>query len=564
MANQQNPRGPLRSSVMTKGVDRATHRSLLYSMGWRSEHLDKPLVAVVNSFNELMPGHIHLNALCQAIKLGIAENGGTPLEFPSIAVCDGLATGHKGMKMPMPSRELIADSIEIMITAHAFDAMVLLTNCDKVTPGMLMAAARLNIPALLVSGGPMDTGCFRGKRVCYNDLMEAEGLVERGKMAAKELAAFEEVAVWGPGACAMMGTANTMNILTEALGMTVPDGALTPATSGARMALARRAGRLIMDLHAKNILPRDILTLDAFQNALAVDMAVGGSTNTCLHLPAIAAETGLRLDLAEFSKAAARTPHLVLLKPAGRHFPLDFFNAGGVPGLMKELLDNGLFHGDCMTVTGSTMTANLAGRRILDPDVIRSVKTPLSPTGGLAVLSGSLAPEGAVVKKAAVAPEMLQHSGPARIFEREEEALAAIFSDKIKPGDVVVIRYEGPKGGPGMREQLLPTSAIIGMGLGTSVALVTDGRFSGATQGACVGHVTPEAYLGGPIALVEEGDRITIDIPAGRLELDVPVEVLQKRRQNWRPPERVGLQKGTLLDRYRRLVGPASRGCTLE
>jgi dihydroxy-acid dehydratase len=549
---------------MTKGVDRATHRALLYSMGWRSEHLDKPLVAVVNSFNELMPGHVHLNALCQAIKLGIAEAGGTPLEFPTIAVCDGLATGHKGMRMPMPSRELIADSIEIMITAHAFDAMVLLTNCDKVTPGMLMAAARLNIPALLVSGGPMDTGCFHGKRVCYNDLMEAEAQVEHGQMAPEELAAFEEVAVWGPGACAMMGTANTMNILTEALGMTVPDGALTPATSGARMALARRVGRLIMDLHARNILPRDILTTAAFQNALAVDMAVGGSTNTCLHLPAIAAEAGLRLDLAEFASAAAKTPHLVLLKPAGRHFPLDFFNAGGVPALMKELLDGGLFHGNCLTVTGRPMSENLAGRRILDADVIRPLDQPLSPTGGLAVLTGSLAPEGAVVKKAAVASEMLRHRGPARVFEQEEPALAAIFGGRIKPGDVVVIRYEGPKGGPGMREQLLPTSAIIGMGLGKSVALVTDGRFSGATQGACVGHVTPEAFLGGPIALIEEGDEITIDISAGRLELEVPADVLQNRRNGWRPPEHVALPKGTLLDRYRRLVGTASRGCTLE
>jgi dihydroxy-acid dehydratase len=533
-------------------------------MGWRPEHLDKPLVAVVNSFNELMPGHVHLNALCQAIKLGIAEAGGTPLEFPAIAVCDGLATGHKGMRMPMPSRELIADSIEIMITAHAFDAMVLLTNCDKVTPGMLMAAARLNIPALLISGGPMDTGCFRGRRVCYNDLLEAEGLVERGKMPAEELADFEEVAVWGPGACAMMGTANTMNILTEALGMTMPGGALTPATSGARVALARRAGRVIMELHAKTILPRDILTPEAFQNALAVDMAVGGSTNTCLHLPAIAAEAGLTLDLSEFSKAAARTPHLVLLKPAGRHFPLDFYNAGGVPGLMKELLDNGLLHGDCMTVTGSKMAENLVGSRILDSEVIRPVKTPLSQSGGLAVLHGNLAPEGAVVKKAAVAPEMLNHSGPARVFEREEEALAAIFGGRIKPGDVVVIRYEGPKGGPGMREQLLPTSAIIGMGLGKSVALVTDGRFSGATQGACIGHVTPEAYLGGPIALIEEGDRISIDIPLGRLDLEVSAEVLEQRRKNWTPPEQIGLQKGSLLDRYRRLVGPANRGCTLE
>ena len=564
MAIDPNSRGPLRSSVMTKGLDRATHRSLFYSMGWRPEHLDKPLVAVVNSFNELMPGHVHLNGLCQAIKLGIAEAGGTPLEFPTIAICDGLATGHKGMRMPMPSRELIADSIEIMITAHAFDAMVLLTNCDKVTPGMLMAAARLNIPAVLISGGPMDTGCFRGRRVAYSDLMEAEGLVERGKMPPEELAAFEEVAVWGPGSCAIMGTANTMNILTEALGMTVPGGALTPATSGARMALARRAGRVIMNLHARNILPRDILTLEAFQNALAVDMAVGGSTNTCLHLPAIAAEAGLRLDLAEFSKAAARTPHLVLLKPAGRHFPLDFYNAGGVPGLMKELLDSKLLHGDCMTVTGTRLAENLVGSRILDPDVIRPVKTPLSVSGGLAVLHGNLAPEGAVVKKAAVAPEMLRHKGPARVFEREEEALAAIFGGKIQPGDVVVIRYEGPKGGPGMREQLLPTSAIIGMGLGKSVALVTDGRFSGATQGACIGHVTPEAYLGGPIALIQEGDRISIDIPAGSLELEVPADVIDQRRKKWRPPEQVGLQKGSLLDRYRRLVAPASRGCTLE
>ncbi len=564
MANQQNSRGPLRSSEMTKGVDRATHRSLLYSMGWRPEHLEKPLVAVVNSFNELMPGHIHLNALCQAIKLGIAEAGGTPLEFPTIAVCDGLATGHSGMRMPMPSRELIADSIEIMITAHAFDAMVLLTNCDKITPGMLMAAARLNIPALLVAGGPMDTGCFRGKRVCYNDLMEAEGLVERGKMPPEELAAFEEVAVWGPGACAMMGTANSMNILAEALGMTLTDNALTPATSGARVAIARRAGRKIMELHAKNILPRDILTAAAFQNALAVDMAVGGSTNTCLHLPAIAAEAGVDLGLDEFTAAAGSVPHLVLLKPAGRHFPLDFYNAGGVAALMKELFDHGKIHGECLTASGMRMGENLSTRRIIDEEVIRPVRNPLSPTGGLAVLKGSLAPEGAVVKKAAVAPEMMTHRGPARVFEREEPALEAIFAGRINPGDVVVIRYEGPKGGPGMREQLLPTSAIIGMGLGKSVALVTDGRFSGATQGACVGHVTPEAYLGGPLAFVQEGDSIAIDIPAGRIDLEVPAEVIEQRRKTWRIPEHTALAKGTLLERYRRLVGPATRGATLE
>jgi dihydroxy-acid dehydratase len=564
MAHSDSPRGPLRSSVMTKGVDRATHRSLLYSMGWRAEHLDKPLVAVVNSFNELMPGHVHLNGLCQAIKLGIAEAGGTPLEFPTIAVCDGLATGHKGMRMPMPSRELIADSIEIMITAHAFDAMVLLTNCDKITPGMLMAAARLNIPSLILSGGPMDTGCHQGKRVCYNDLMEAEGKVERGLMTEQELAGFEEVAVWGPGACAMMGTANTMNILAEALGMTLTDNALTPATSGARVALARRAGRKIMELHARNTLPRDILTPAAFRNALAVDMAVGGSTNTCLHLPAIASEAGLELGLPDFSRAAAEVPHLVLLKPAGCHFPLDFYNAGGVAGLMTELLEHGLIQPDCRTATGRTMGENLSDRRVLDFDVIRPVTNPLSPTGGLAVLHGSLAPEGAVVKKAAVAPEMMTHRGPARVFEQEEAALAAIFGGKILPGDVVVIRYEGPKGGPGMREQLLPTSAIIGMNLGKSVALVTDGRFSGATQGACVGHVTPEAYLGGPIALVREGDLIRIDIPAGTIELDVPADVLAERRKEWKLPEHTALPKGTLLERYRRLVGPATRGAVLE
>ena len=564
MAHSDSPRGPLRSSVMTKGVDRATHRSLLYSMGWRAEHLDKPLVAVVNSFNELMPGHVHLNGLCQAVKLGIAEAGGTPLEFPTIAVCDGLATGHKGMRMPMPSRELIADSIEIMITAHAFDAMVLLTNCDKITPGMLMAAARLNIPSLILSGGPMDTGCHQGKRVCYNDLMEAEGKVERGLMTEQELAGFEEVAVWGPGACAMMGTANTMNILAEALGMTLTDNALTPATSGARVALARRAGRKIMELHARNTLPRDILTPAAFRNALAVDMAVGGSTNTCLHLPAIASEAGLELGLPDFSRAAAEVPHLVLLKPAGCHFPLDFYNAGGVAGLMTELLEHGLIQPDCRTATGRTMGENLSDRRVLDFDVIRPVTNPLSPTGGLAVLHGSLAPEGAVVKKAAVAPEMMTHRGPARVFEQEEAALAAIFGGKILPGDVVVIRYEGPKGGPGMREQLLPTSAIIGMNLGKSVALVTDGRFSGATQGACVGHVTPEAYLGGPIALVREGDLIRIDIPAGTIELDVPADVLAERQKEWKLPEHTALPKGTLLERYRRLVGPATRGAVLE
>jgi dihydroxy-acid dehydratase len=549
---------------MTEGVDRATHRSLFYAMGWRPEHLRKPLVAVVNSFNELVPGHIHLQPLCQAIKLGIAEAGGTPLEFPSIAICDGLATGHAGMRMPMVSREMIADSIEVMVTAHALDAMVLLTNCDKVTPGMLMAAARLNIPAIMISGGPMEAGCHRGERACYTDLIEAEGVVQKGEMSVEELASFEQTANPGAGSCAMMGTANTMNMLTEALGMTPTDGALIPANYGARVALAHMAGRLVMQLHGRGIRPRDIMTREAFENAIAVDMAIGGSTNTCLHLPAIAHEAGIELSMDHFSRIAERTPHLVLLKPAGKHFAQDLYNAGGIPALLQEMMQHGLIHGDCRTVMGQSIAENVVGRRIQNPEVIHPISNPISPRGGLAVLHGSLAPEGAVVKRAAVAPEMLVHTGPARVFEQEETALEAIFGGQIYPGDVVIIRYEGPKGGPGMREQLLPTSAIIGMGLGKSVALITDGRFSGATQGACIGHVTPEAYLGGPIALIEEGDTIHIDIPGGRVDLDVPDDVLAARRSAWRLPEHTALPAGSLLGRYRRLVGPATEGARLS
>jgi dihydroxy-acid dehydratase len=462
------------------------------------------------------------------------------------------------------SREIIADSIELMITAHALDAMVLLTNCDKITPGMLMAAGRLNIPAILVSGGPMEAGCLRGSRVCYTDLIEAEGLVERGKMSREELAEFEWAANPGPGSCAMMGTANTMNMLTEALGMTLTDGALIPATYGARIALARRAGRQIMELHAHQIRPRDIMTRQAFENAIAVDMAIGGSTNTCLHLPAIAHEVGIDLTMDHFAEIARRTPHLVLLKPAGKYFAQDLYEAGGIPALMHELNGRGLIHPDALTVTGKTIAENTAGRVILNEDVIHPLDRPISPRGGIAILHGTLAPQGAVVKSAAVAAEMMVHSGPARVFDQEETALEAIFGGAIKPGDVVVIRYEGPKGGPGMREQLLPTSAIIGMGLGRSVALITDGRFSGATQGACIGHVTPEAYLGGPIALVEEGDLISINIPAGQVDLAVPAEVLEARQKTWRLPEQTRLEKGSLLERYRRLVGTAMQGSRFE
>jgi dihydroxy-acid dehydratase len=564
MTHNNESRGPLRSSIITQGIDRATHRSLFYSMGHCREDLNKPLVAVVNSFNELMPGHVHLQPLCQAIKLGIAEAGGTPLEFPCIAVCDGIATGHQGMKMPMLSREMIADLVELMVTAHGFDAMVLLTNCDKVTPGMLMTAGRLNIPAIVVSGGPMDNTSFHGKEVCYTDLIEAEGRVIRGEMSEEDLTAFEHVACPGPGSCSMMGTANSMNMLTEAIGMTLTDGALIPATYGARVALARRAGQAIMQLHNRNILPRDIMTLDAFENAIAVDMAIGGSTNTCIHLPAIAREVGIELRMDKFSEIAERTPHLTLLKPAGKFFTRDMFDAGGIPALMNELNKNHLIHPDCMTATGKTITENIAGRKILNEEVIHPVENPISPRGGLAILHGNLAPEGAVVKSAAVAPEMMVHSGPARVFDREEEALEAIFNGSIRTGDVVVIRYEGPKGGPGMREQLLPTSAIIGMGLGKSVALITDGRFSGATQGACIGHVSPEAYLGGPIALIEEGDTIRIDIPARKLELAVESRILEERKGRWRLPESTRLEKGSLLERYRRMVGSAMKGSVLE
>jgi dihydroxy-acid dehydratase len=467
------------------------------------------------------------------------------------------------MRMPMVSREMIADSIELMVTAHALDAMVLLTNCDKVTPGMLMAAGSLNIPTIVVSGGPMEAGCFHGRTVCYTDLIEAEGSVERGEMGRDELARFERAANPGAGSCAMMGTANTMNMLAEALGMTLPDGALIPATYGARIALARQSGRQIVALHKKGIRPREIMTLEAFENAIAVDMAIGGSTNTCLHLPAIAHRVGIELTMDHFAAISAKTPHLVLLKPAGRHYAQDMYRAGGIPALMNEMIGHGLLHPDPLTVTGKCCAENVAGREIADREVIHPASDPIHPVGGISILHGSLAPGGAVVKSAAVAPEMMVHSGPARVFEQEETALEAIFAGQIQPGDVVVIRYEGPKGGPGMREQLLPTSAIIGMGLGESVALITDGRFSGATQGACVGHVTPEAYLGGPIALVQEGDAIRVDIPGGRVDLEVPPEDLDARREAWRRPERTQLEAGSLLERYRRLVGPATEGSRL-
>lgn len=564
MHDENEKRGPLRSSLVTKGLDRATHRSLFYSMGLLPENLDKPLIAVVNSFNEVMPGHVHLRTLCDAIKMGVAEAGGTPIEFPTIAVCDGIAMGHPGMRMPLPSREMIADSIEAMIIGHAFDAMVLLTNCDKVTPGMLMAAARLNIPAILINGGPMDTGYLLGNRVCYTDLLESEGLVQKGVMAREEFDELEKVANIGPGACAIMGTANCMNMLAEAMGMMESGTSLIPATYGQRIAAARRSGHLVLQILKEDIKPSDIMTLNAFENAIAVDLAVGGSTNTLLHLPAIAGELGLELTQDTFAQMAKRVPHLTLLKPAGKYVPLDLHNAGGVPAIMNELKRHGLIHSDCQTVTGKTIGEAVDGRQIINDDVIHRFETPIHETGGLAVLYGNLAPEGCVVKSAAVCDEMLVHSGPAKVYDREEPALRAIFDGVIKPGDVLIIRYEGPKGGPGMREQLLPTGALIGMGLGDSVALITDGRFSGSTQGAAIGHVTPEAYVGGPLAFVEDGDEITIDIPNGTITLHVAEEEIEERRKNWVIPPGIELKKGSLLERYRRLVGPATKGCTFE
>jgi dihydroxy-acid dehydratase len=466
------------------------------------------------------------------------------------------------MKMPMISREMIADSIELMITAHAFDAVVLLTNCDKVTPGMLMAAGRLNIPALLVTGGPMDTGCFGGERVCYTDLIEAEALVERGEMTADELAAFEQAASIGPGACALMGTANCMNMLTEALGMTMTDGALTPATFGSRIALARKAGHLIMQLHERNLLPRDIMTLEAFENAITVGMAIGGSTNSCLHLPAIAREVGIPLAMDRFAQIAERTPHLTLLKPAGKYFPRDMYEAGGIPALMNELNRHALIHPDCMTVTGTSISQNVAGRAIANPDVIHPADQPLNARGGITILYGNLAPEGAVVKSAAVAPEMLVHSGPARVFDQEEPALEAIFGGQIRPGDVVVIRYEGPKGGPGMPEMLTPTSAIMGAGLGSDVAMLTDGRFSGGSHGFIVGHITPEAQLGGPIGLLQDGDIVTIDAETNRLDVDLSDDQLAKRQASWTAPS-LKATRGTLY-KYIKNVKTASEGCVTD
>ena len=550
------------SDSVKKGLEKAPHRSLLKALGYLDEEIDRPLVGIINSHNEVVPGHLHLDRVSEAVKAGVRMAGGTPMEFCTIGICDGLAMNHRGMKYSLASRELIADSVEVMAYAHGFDALVMIPNCDKIIPGMLMAAARLNLPTVVVSGGPMLAGVFRGKRVSLNNVFEAVGAVKAGRMTPAELAELEEVACPGCGSCAGMFTANSMNCLTEAVGMGLPGNGTVPAVEAARLRLAKRAGLKVMELLNRNIRPRDIINRRSLANALAVDMALGCSTNTILHLPAIAHAAGLEISLELVDEISGRTPQLCKLDPAGPHFIEDLHAAGGIPAVIVELSRGGLVDLGVMTVTGETMGENVAGVERRRPDVIRSLEDPYQATGGIAILRGNLAPDGAVVKQGAVAPEMLRHRGPARVFESEEEAVEAILGGRLKPGDVVVVRYEGPKGGPGMREMLTPTSALAGMGMDREVALITDGRFSGATRGASIGHVSPEAMEGGPIALVRDGDPIIIDIPGRRLELGVAEGELSKRRAAWRPPE-PKIKEGYLA-RYARTVSSASRGAIVS
>ncbi|NPV27317.1 MAG: dihydroxy-acid dehydratase [Firmicutes bacterium] len=552
----------MKSDTIKRGVEKAPHRSLMKALGLTNEEINRPLIGIVNSQNEVIPGHLHLDTIAEAVKAGVRMAGGTPLEFTTIGVCDGIAMNHIGMKYSLASRELIADSIEIMATAHAFDALVFIPNCDKIIPGMLMAAARLNLPSIFVSGGPMLPGKFQNRPATVSTVFEAVGRVSAGQMTMEELAELEDTACPGCGSCAGMFTANSMNCLTEALGLGLPGNGTVPAVSAARIRLAKQAGMQIMKLLEQNIRARDILTPAAFQNALAVDMSLGCSTNTVLHLTAIAHEAGVPFDLDLVSAVNARVPQLCKLDPAGDHFLVDLDEAGGIQAIMGELYRYGVLHGEALTVTGKTVAANVANRPVRRRDVIRSVDDAYSPTGGIAILRGNLAPDGAVVKKGAVAPEMLVHSGPARVFNSEEAAVEAILGGRIKPGDVIVIRYEGPKGGPGMREMLTPTSAIAGMGLDKDVALITDGRFSGATRGASIGHVSPEAAEGGPIALVQEGDIIKININQGQLILEVPAEELNRRRQEWCPLE--PKVKSGYLARYAQLVSSASSGAVFK
>ena len=544
------------------GMQQAPARSLFNALGFTPEEMKKPMVGIVSSYNEIVPGHMNIDKIVDAVKLGVAEAGGVPVVFPAIAVCDGIAMGHIGMKYSLVTRDLIADSTECMALAHQFDALVMVPNCDKNVPGLLMAAARLNLPTVFVSGGPMLAGHVKGQKRSLSSMFEAVGSYAAGTMTEEDVCEFENKVCPTCGSCSGMYTANSMNCLTEALGMGLRGNGTIPAVYSERIKLAKHAGMAVMDMFNKGIKARDILTKEAIMNALTVDMALGCSTNSMLHLPAIAHEIGFDFDISFANPISEKTPNLCHLAPAGPTYMEDLNEAGGVWAVMKELADIGLINTDCMTVTGKTVGENIANAVNRNPEVIRTVDNPYSKTGGLAVLKGNLAPDGSVVKRSAVVDEMMVHEGPARVFDCEEDAIAAIKGGKIVAGDVVVIRYEGPKGGPGMREMLNPTSAIAGMGLGSSVALITDGRFSGASRGASIGHVSPEAVVGGPIALVEEGDIIKINIPENKLELDVSDEELARRRANWVPKDPGNLTG--YLKRYRELVTSGNRGAVLE
>ncbi len=547
-----------RSDAVKKGPERTPHRSLLKACGLTDGQMKKPFIGIVNSFNEIVPGHIHLQQIARAVKDGVLMAGGTPFEFNTIAVCDGIAMGHEGMRYSLCTRELIADTIECMVRAHAFDALVFIPNCDKVVPGMLMAAARLNLPSIFVSGGPMLS--IGGKDL--NTSFEAVGSFMAGNIGEEELAAIENEVCPGCGSCSGMFTANSMNCLTEVIGLALPGNGTIPAVYAARTRLAKDAGVKVMELLEKNICVRDILNEKSIENALVVDMALGCSTNTALHLTAIAKEAGAPFPLTKINEISQKTPNLCKLAPAGKHHMQDLHQAGGIPAVMGELRQMGLLNGNCMTVTGKTVAENLIGAKVLDAQVIRPWESPYAPAGGLAIVFGNLCPGGAVVKQSAVAPEMLRHTGPARVFDGEADAIAAIYAGKIKEGDIVVIRYEGPSGGPGMREMLGPTSAIAGMGLDTSVALITDGRFSGATRGAAIGHISPEAASKGLIALVQEGDLIDIDIPAKHLNLMVPEAEIASRRASFEAPKRAPLSG--YLKRYAAMVSSADQGAVLK
>ena len=547
--------------TIVNGPGNAAHRSLYHALGLTSEETARPLIGVVSSYNEIVPGHMNLDKITEAVKLGVAMAGGTPIVFPAIAVCDGIAMGHRGMKYSLVTRDLIADSTEAMVLAHGFDGLVMVPNCDKNVPGLLMAAARLNIPTVFVSGGPMLAGRVGGNKTSLSSMFEAVGSFSAGKITAEKLLEFEEKTCPTCGSCSGMYTANSMNCLTEALGMGLKGNGTIPAVYSSRIELAKHAGMAVMEMIKKNIRPLDIMTEKAFQNALTVDMALGCSTNSMLHLPAIAHECGIDINLDIANSISAKTPNLCHLAPAGHTYMEDLNEAGGVYAVMNELSKKDLLNLDCMTVTGKTVGENIASCPNLDPEVIRPIDNPYSETGGIAVLRGNLAPDGSVVKRSAVLPEMLVHEGPARVFDCEEDAQKAINEGKIKAGDVVVIRYEGPKGGPGMREMLNPTSAIMGMGLGNSVALITDGRFSGATRGACIGHVSPEAASGGMIGVVEEGDIISINIPENTLQLKVDEAILEERMKNFVPKTK---ELSGYLKRYAAMVSSGAEGAILK